>query len=54
MKALKIKLAELIGKALDGKSNTLPGPTRVTTSRDTLDKGLCDVVMGVDKGDPEC
>ncbi len=46
------KLAELVGKALGRKVEYLYWSDPRYYLRDTLDKGLCDVVMGVDKGDP--
>ncbi len=46
------KLAELVGKALGGKVEYvyLERPALLHTG--ILDKELCDVVIGVDKGDP--
>jgi len=46
------KLAELVGKALGRKVEYLSWSDPRYYIRDTLDKGLCDVAMGVDKGDP--
>jgi len=46
------KLAELVGKALNRKVEYLSWTDPRYYIRDTLDKGLCDVAMGVDKGDP--
>jgi len=46
------KLAELVGKALGRKVEYLSWSDPRYYIRDTLDKGLCDVTMGVDKGDP--
>ncbi|PPK75959.1 mxaJ protein [Methylobacter tundripaludum] len=46
------KLAELVGKALNRKVEYLTWTDPRYYIRDTLDKGLCDVAMGVDKGDP--
>lgn len=46
------KLAELVGKALGRKVKYLNWSDPRYYIRDTLDKGLCDVVIGVDKGDP--
>jgi mxaJ protein len=46
------KLAELVGKALGRKVEYVNWSDPRYYIRDTLDKGLCDVVMGVDKGDP--
>ncbi|MDI1277691.1 methanol oxidation system protein MoxJ [Methylobacter sp.] len=46
------KLAELVGKALGKKVEYLTWSDPRYYIRDTLDKGLCDVAMGVDKGDP--
>ncbi len=46
------KLAELVGKALNRKVEYLSWSDPRYYIRDTLDKGLCDVAMGVDKGDP--
>ena len=46
------KLAELVGKALDRKVEYVGWTDPRYYLRDTLDKDLCDVVIGVDKGDP--
>jgi len=46
------KLAELIGSALGRKVEYVTWTDPRYYIRDTLDKGLCDVVLGVDKGDP--
>ena len=46
------QLAELVGKALDRKVEYVTWTDPRYYLRDTLDKDLCDVVMGVDKGDP--
>ena len=46
------KLAELVGNALGRKVEYLYWTDPRYYIRDTLDKGLCDVVMGIDKGDP--
>ena len=46
------KLAELVGKALDRKVEYVTWTDPRYYLRDTLDKALCDVVIGVDKGDP--
>ncbi|MFA5016227.1 MAG: methanol oxidation system protein MoxJ [Methylobacter sp.] len=46
------KLAELVGKALGRKVEYVYWSDPRYYIRDTLDKGLCDVAMGVDKGDP--
>ena len=46
------KLAELVGKALDRKVEYVTWTDPRYYLRDTLDKDLCDVVIGVDKGDP--
>ncbi|WP_333874211.1 methanol oxidation system protein MoxJ [Methylobacter sp.] len=46
------KLAELVGKALGKKVKYLTWSDPRYYIRDTLDKGLCDVAIGVDKGDP--
>lgn len=46
------KLAELVGKALNRKVEYVGWTDPRYYIRDTLDKGLCDVAMGVDKGDP--
>ncbi|WP_432740445.1 methanol oxidation system protein MoxJ [Methylobacter sp. G7] len=46
------KLAELVGKALGRKIEYVTWTDPRYYIRDTLDKGLCDVAMGVDKGDP--
>lgn len=46
------KVAELVGKALDRKVEYVTWTDPRYYIRDTLDKDLCDVVMGVDKGDP--
>ncbi|TRW94542.1 methanol oxidation system protein MoxJ [Candidatus Methylobacter oryzae] len=46
------KLAELVGKALDRKVEYVSWSDPRYYIRDTLDKGLCDVAIGVDKGDP--
>ncbi len=46
------KLAELLGKALDRKVEYVIWSDPRYYIRDTLDKGLCDVAPGVDKGDP--
>ncbi len=46
------KLAELVGKALGKKVEYLGWSDPRYYIRDTLDKGLCDVALGVDKGDP--
>jgi len=46
------KLAELVGKALNRKVEYVYWNDPRYYIRDTLDKGLCDVAIGVDKGDP--
>lgn len=46
------KLAELIGKTLGRKIEYVFWNDPRYYIRDTLYKGLCDVVLGVDKGDP--
>lgn len=46
------KLAELVGKALNRKVEYVYWSDPRYYIRDTLDKGLCDVAIGVDKGDP--
>ncbi|MDP1773728.1 MAG: methanol oxidation system protein MoxJ [Methylobacter sp.] len=46
------KLAELVGKALARKVEYVYWSDPRYYIRDTLDKGLCDVAIGVDKGDP--
>ncbi|TAN71628.1 MAG: methanol oxidation system protein MoxJ [Methylobacter sp.] len=46
------KLAELVGKALGRKVEYALWSDPRYYIRDTLYKGLCDVVLGVDKGDP--
>ncbi len=46
------KLAEFVGKALDRKVEYVTWTDPRYYLRDTLDKDLCDVVIGVDKGDP--
>lgn len=46
------KLAEWVGKALGRKVEYVTWSDPRYYIRDTLDKGLCDVVIGVDKGDP--
>jgi len=46
------KLAELVGKTLGRKVEYHFWSDPRYYLRDTLDKGLCDVVLGVDKGDP--
>jgi mxaJ protein len=46
------KLAEFVGKALDRKVDYVTWTDPRYYLRDTLDKDLCDVVIGVDKGDP--
>ncbi|MFI3184363.1 MAG: methanol oxidation system protein MoxJ [Methylococcaceae bacterium] len=46
------KLAELIGKALGRKVKYVTWSDPRYYIRDTLDKGLCDLAIGVDKGDP--
>ncbi|MGZ4991698.1 MAG: methanol oxidation system protein MoxJ [Methylobacter sp.] len=46
------KLAQLVGKALNRKIVYLNWTDPRYYIRDTLDKGLCDVAIGVDKGDP--
>ena len=46
------KLAEFVGKALGRKVEYVTWTDPRYYLRDTLDKDLCDVVIGVDKGDP--
>ncbi len=46
------KLAELVGNALGRKIEYVGWSDPRYYIRDTLYKGLCDVVLGVDKGDP--
>lgn len=46
------KLAELVGKALGRKVEYVYWSDPRYYIRDTLDKGLCDLAIGVDKGDP--
>jgi mxaJ protein len=46
------KLALLVGKALGRKVVFVNWTDPRYYIRDTLDKGLCDVAIGVDKGDP--
>ncbi len=46
------KLAELVGKALGRKIEYTFWSDPRYYLRDTLYKGLCDVVLGLDKGDP--
>lgn len=46
------KLAQLVGEALHKKIETVYWTDPRYYLRDTLDKGLCDVVIGVDTGDP--
>jgi mxaJ protein len=46
------KLAALLGKALDRKVEMVHWADPRYYVRDYLDKGLCDVTMGVDTGDP--
>jgi len=46
------KLAELVGKALGKKVEYVYWNDPRYYIRDTLDKGLCDLAIGVDKGDP--
>ncbi|MGZ5007742.1 MAG: methanol oxidation system protein MoxJ [Methylobacter sp.] len=46
------KLAQLVGKTLNRKIDYLNWTDPRYYIRDTLDKGLCDVAIGVDKGDP--
>ncbi|MDO9423057.1 MAG: methanol oxidation system protein MoxJ [Methylobacter sp.] len=46
------KLAELVGSALGRKVEYVGWSDPRYYIRDTLDKGLCDVAIGVDKGDP--
>ncbi len=46
------KLASLLGQALNKKVQYVYWTDPRYFIRDTLDKGLCDVVMGVDTGDP--
>jgi mxaJ protein len=46
------QLAEFVGKALDRKVEYVTWTDPRYYLRDTLDKDLCDVVMGVDQGDP--
>ena len=46
------KLAELVGHALGRKIEYVTWTDPRYYIRDTLDNGLCDVVLGVDKGDP--
>lgn len=46
------KLAALLGKALDRKVEMVYWTDPRYYVRDYLDKGLCDVTMGVDAGDP--
>lgn len=46
------KLAELVGSAMDRKVEYVTWSDPRYFIRDTLDKGLCDVILGVDKGDP--
>jgi len=46
------KLAELVGSALGRKVEYVYWSDPRYYIRDTLNKGLCDVAIGVDKGDP--
>ena len=46
------KLAELVGSALGRKIVYVTWSDPRYYIRDTLDKGLCDIAIGVDKGDP--
>jgi mxaJ protein len=46
------KLANLVGNALGKKVEYIGWTDPRYYIRDTLDKGLCDVAIGVDKGDP--
>lgn len=46
------KLAELVGKALDRKVEYVTWTDPRYYLRDTLDKGLCEVAIGIDSGDP--
>jgi mxaJ protein len=46
------KLAELVGSALGRKIVYVTWSDPRYYIRDTLDKGLCDLAIGVDKGDP--
>ncbi len=46
------KLALLVGQALERKVEFVTWPDPRYFVRDFLDKGLCDVAMGVDFGDP--
>lgn len=46
------KLAALVGHALDRKVEYVAWTDPRYYLRDNLDKGLCDVVLGIDKGDP--
>ena len=46
------KLALLVGKVLGRKIEYVSWSDPRYYIRDTLDKGLCDVAIGVDKGDP--
>ncbi len=46
------KLAQLLGEALHKKVEYVYWADPRYYLRDTLDKGLCDVVIGVDAGDP--
>jgi mxaJ protein len=46
------KLAELVGSALGRKVEYITWNDPRYYIRDTLDKGLCDVAIGVDSGDP--
>jgi mxaJ protein len=46
------KVAELVGKAIGRKVKYVTWSDPRYYIRDTLDKGLCDVAIGVDKGDP--
>jgi len=46
------KLAELVGSALGRKVEYINWNDPRYYIRDTLDKGLCDVAIGVDSGDP--
>ena len=46
------KLAELVGSALGRKVEYVTWSDPRYYIRDTLDKGLCDVVLVIDKGDP--
>lgn len=46
------KLAQLVGQALNKKVEYIYWTDPRYYLRDTLDKGLCDLVIGVDTGDP--